>query len=231
MHKKFYFFAIRFSKFASVFFLCIGETDSSNNEESEGRVLGSSGVGAAASYHNMVAAMNEILSSTSSTNSLRTTATLSGSNHHRHHPCIKDSIKSLKDNQHKYKSNNQDLALLQGHTDHGQLLTKSNSVGVSGYPCDFDHMYASMTDGSAPGLVGLGTSPLRGGGSDGARQQSEANEVKHLKELLLLHLDLIQQQSEQIVTKDKLLAALRQENETVGILGLNKQKNLDDKVM
>lgn len=39
--------------------------------------------------------------------------------------------------------------------------------------------------------------------------------MKHLKELLLLHLDLIQQQSEQIVTKDKLLAALRQENETL----------------
>lgn len=75
-------------------------------------------------------------------------------------------------------------------------------------------MYASMTDGEAPVTVtsALGVSPLRGNEA----KPNDLTEVKHLKELLLLHLDLIQQQSEQIVTKDKLLAALRQENETVG---------------
>lgn len=63
------------------------------------------------------------------------------------------------------------------------------------FSCEFDHMYASMAEART----------LR----------DEGTEIRHLKELLLLHLDLIQQQSEQIVTKDKQLAALRQENETV----------------
>ncbi|XP_066601647.1 male-specific lethal 1-like 1 [Prorops nasuta] len=83
--------------------------------------------------------------------------------------------------------------------------------GILSFPCDFDHMYASMTDGGAPATSALGVSPLRGNEA----RQNDLTEVKHLKELLLLHLDLIQQQSEQIVTKDKLLAALRQENETL----------------
>lgn len=38
-------------------------------------------------------------------------------------------------------------------------------------------------------------------------------EVQHLKDLLLLHLDLIQQQAEQLVAKDKLIKSLRDENE------------------
>lgn len=90
-------------------------------------------------------------------------------------------------------------------------------VGILSFSCEFDHMYASMTDGGAPtaaaatAATALGVSPLRGN----EPRQNDLTEVKHLKELLLLHLDLIQQQSEQIVTKDKLLAALRQENETV----------------
>ena len=82
-------------------------------------------------------------------------------------------------------------------------VSEDNKAGILGFEV-FDHMYASMTDEEAA----LGVSPLRG---------SEVNEeARHLKELLLLHLDLIQQQSEQIATKDKLLTALRQENETVG---------------
>lgn len=86
------------------------------------------------------------------------------------------------------------------------------AAGILSFPCDFDHMYASMTDGGAPATAAtLSVSPLRGN----EPRQNDFTEVKHLKELLLLHLDLIQQQSEQIVTKDKLLAALRQENETV----------------
>ncbi|XP_067005140.2 male-specific lethal 1 homolog [Anabrus simplex] len=68
-------------------------------------------------------------------------------------------------------------------------------AGIMTYSCEFDHMYASLTDG--------------------ATVQKESAEIKHLKELLLLHLDLIQQQSEQIVTKDKQISALRQENETL----------------
>lgn len=94
---------------------------------------------------------------------------------------------------------------------------EDSKVGVlGGYSCAFDHMYASMTDDGAERVLAtatatLGVSPLRGN----EQRHNDLTEVKHLKELLLLHLDLIQQQSEQIVTKDKLLAALRQENETV----------------
>lgn len=92
-------------------------------------------------------------------------------------------------------------------------VSEDSKAGILGFPEDFDHMYASMTDGEAPASAtsALGVSPLRGNEA----RQNDLTEVKHLKELLLLHLDLIQQQSEQIVTKDKLLAALRQENETV----------------
>ncbi|XP_014467748.1 PREDICTED: male-specific lethal 1 homolog [Dinoponera quadriceps] len=98
--------------------------------------------------------------------------------------------------------------------------TTTGPAGILSFPCDFDHMYASMTDGGTPAAAtasavaaaaALGVSPLRGN----EPRQNDLTEVKHLKELLLLHLDLIQQQSEQIVTKDKLLAALRQENETL----------------
>jgi len=73
--------------------------------------------------------------------------------------------------------------------------TQDSKTGILAYSCEFDHMYASLTEG--------------------ATVQKDGAEVKHLKELLLLHLDLIQQQSEQLVTKDKQLSALRQENETV----------------
>ncbi|XP_068211350.1 male-specific lethal 1 homolog isoform X2 [Palaemon carinicauda] len=38
-------------------------------------------------------------------------------------------------------------------------------------------------------------------------------EVQHLKDLLLLHLDLIQQQAEQLVAKDKIIKSLRDEND------------------
>lgn len=92
-----------------------------------------------------------------------------------------------------------------------QSVAEDSKAGILSFPCDFDHMYASMTDGGAPATSSLGVSPLRGNEA----RHHDLTEVKHLKELLLLHLDLIQQQSEQIVTKDKLLAALRQENETV----------------
>ena len=136
---------------------------------------------AARAAYNMVAAMNEHLSSSSTTNSARTSAVQN----------------------HEYQSPTE--------------TSKSAAAGgILSFPCDFDHMYASMTDGGTPAAAtatsALGVSPLRGNEA----RHNDLTEVKHLKELLLLHLDLIQQQSEQIVTKDKLLAALRQENETVG---------------
>ena len=45
--------------------------------------------------------------------------------------------------------------------------------------------------------------------------KEESQETRHLKELLLLHLDLIQQQQELILMKDRQLQQMTQEKETV----------------
>nr|CAD7264079.1 unnamed protein product [Timema shepardi] len=74
------------------------------------------------------------------------------------------------------------------------FVPQDAKAGVVTYSCELDHMYASLNEGE---------------------NAQDNTEVKHLKELLLLHLDLIQQQSEQLVTKDKQLSSLRQENETL----------------
>ncbi|KAH0550005.1 male-specific lethal 1 homolog [Cotesia glomerata] len=161
--------------------------DSNNLNNSD---INNSGSSAATAAYNMVAAMNEHLSSSSTTNSARST------------------------------SAQNEFIITSGHaaTDNVEDIVgdKPTSAGILTFPCDFDHMYASMTDGGTPAVAAtatstLGVSPLRGN----EPRLNDLAEVKHLKELLLLHLDLIQQQSEQIVTKDKLLAALRQENETL----------------
>ncbi|KZC08712.1 PREDICTED: male-specific lethal 1 homolog [Dufourea novaeangliae] len=144
---------------------------------------------------NMVAAMNEHLSTTSATSGVRSntvsaTSTTANSVVNQNNSCSRNEFQNVDEN-------------------------GKSAAGILSFPCDFDHMYASMTDGGAPAAAtatsALGVSPLRGN----EPRQNDLTEVKHLKELLLLHLDLIQQQSEQIVTKDKLLAALRQENETL----------------
>lgn len=144
---------------------------------------------------NMVAAMNEHLSTTSATSGVRsnTASTASSAGNpaaNQNNSCPRNEFENVDED-------------------------GKPAAGILSFPCDFDHMYASMTDGGAPAAATatstLGVSPLRGN----EPRQNDLTEVKHLKELLLLHLDLIQQQSEQIVTKDKLLAALRQENETV----------------
>lgn len=64
----------------------------------------------------------------------------------------------------------------------------------------FDHMYACNSDNSE--LTNNCTT-------------TGESEVKHLKELLLVHLDLIQQQSEQLINKDKQIRSLKRENEMV----------------
>ena len=70
-----------------------------------------------------------------------------------------------------------------------------SKVGVVTFPCDFDHMYASMSDGMV--------------------SSKDKNEYKHLKEICLQHLDLIQQQSEIIAKQEKQIQTLRQEKERV----------------
>ena len=145
---------------------------------------------------NMVAAMNEHLSTTSATSGVRSNTVSTAST------TVNPTVV------------NQGNSCSRGEFENVDEDGKP-AAGILSFPCDFDHMYASMTDSGAPAVAtatsALGVSPLRGN----EPRQNDLTEVKHLKELLLLHLDLIQQQSEQIVTKDKLLAALRQENETV----------------
>ncbi|XP_055595327.1 protein male-specific lethal-1-like [Uranotaenia lowii] len=51
------------------------------------------------------------------------------------------------------------------------------------------------------------------GGKDTSEQMSLFKEVKQLQSILLLHLDLIQEQSDQILAKDKLIIKLKDENE------------------
>jgi len=62
-----------------------------------------------------------------------------------------------------------------------------------GLPCETDHMYANY--------------------SETGSYRELANEVSHLKSLLLFHLDLIQQQSESNASKDKQLSLLKHDNE------------------
>lgn len=78
------------------------------------------------------------------------------------------------------------------------LNSKDTKSGVIPYPCDFDHIYASNM-------------------SESENFSEKNSEFANLKELLLLHLDLIQRQSEQLLTKEKLISALKQENDTVGL--------------
>ncbi|XP_058447085.1 protein male-specific lethal-1-like [Malaya genurostris] len=51
------------------------------------------------------------------------------------------------------------------------------------------------------------------GSKDSTEQMSLFKEVKQLQSILLLHLDLIQEQSDQILAKDKLIIKLKDENE------------------
>ncbi|KAK6639958.1 hypothetical protein RUM43_008235 [Polyplax serrata] len=87
------------------------------------------------------------------------------------------------------------VAMMDSRSNKNQDFAATQDKCPKLYSCDFDHMYASVNDLSCTA--------------------SQVKEAKHLKELLLLHLDLIQQQSEQIVTKDKQIAALKQDYETL----------------
>jgi len=83
-----------------------------------------------------------------------------------------------------------------------QSPSEDKTIRYGVLPCETDHMYANYTDGG--------------------KYRELANEVAHLKALVLFHLDLIQQQSESNAAKDKQLSVLKQENEMVsGILLLD----------
>jgi hypothetical protein len=66
----------------------------------------------------------------------------------------------------------------------------------------YDHMYASNTENGEIDTTDTNC-------------QSAESEVKFWKEWLILHLDLIQQQSDEIVNKERTILILQQENEMV----------------
>lgn len=66
----------------------------------------------------------------------------------------------------------------------------------------YDHMYASDTGNGDTNAVNPSC-------------QSAESEVKFLKDWLILHLDLIQQQNDEILNKERTILILQQENEMV----------------
>lgn len=80
------------------------------------------------------------------------------------------------------------------------LLTKNNRKNDT-VNYNLDHLYCHTND----------TNYIRA--NSGTDAVAVLKEIKQLKAMLLLHLDLIQEQSDQLMTKDKLLANLRKENE------------------
>lgn len=80
-----------------------------------------------------------------------------------------------------------------------------------GHP--YDHIYASNNDNS-----------ILNSDIETHKQkpncQTADSEVRFLKQWLLLHLDLIQQQNEEILSKEKTILILQQENEMVGTYGM-----------
>lgn len=78
------------------------------------------------------------------------------------------------------------------------MTTQEETENKLAMAVEFDHMYIGCSESKA--TIGKDI------------------EVQHLKDLLLLHLDLIQQQAEQLVAKDKQIKDLRDENDNVSYL-------------
>lgn len=123
-----------------------------------------------------------------------------------------------------------DTSLVNFPTDLSALDQLDSKEGILSFP--FDHIYACHTDTTQLSSSGLRVDKddvISGRGVGNPKNifvrneistltenlNGSRNENRQLKELLLLHLDLIQQQSEQILNKEKLLLSLKQENETL----------------
>lgn len=79
----------------------------------------------------------------------------------------------------------------------------NNSESKDTLNFSYEHMYASNTENGELDATTAGNC------------QTAESEVKFLKEWLLLHLDLIQQQNDEILNKEKAILYLQQENEMV----------------
>lgn len=91
---------------------------------------------------------------------------------------------------------------------------ENNSTNVNQINCkndlisyNLDHVYCHTNDNNYISSTNNPTST--------SELLSIFKENKQLKSMILLHLDLIQEQSDQILSKDKIISSLRQENDTL----------------
>lgn len=107
-----------------------------------------------------------------------------------------------------------------------QLTRKVLSSDLSNY--NLDHLYChpsdkktqqqQPSDAVSPFHKGTAATAPTGGAPpppSNTDMGAVLKEIKQLKAMLLLHLDLIQEQSDQLASKDKLVLSLRKENETL----------------
>lgn len=102
------------------------------------------------------------------------------------------------------QNNNTKLSNSTENVDYFNSLNDGENIDDLSLP--YDHMYASSN------------SDINGVNSSDTNCQSAESEVKFLKEWLVIHLDLIQQQNDEILNKEKTIYVLQQENEMVSFL-------------
>ena len=77
--------------------------------------------------------------------------------------------------------------------------------------------FRRILENQVPKSSDIGTPEIKTGCEEPKLAKEDSQETRHLKELLLLHLDLIQQQQELLAAKDKQIAKASKENEGVGL--------------
>ncbi|KRT80546.1 hypothetical protein AMK59_8461 [Oryctes borbonicus] len=97
------------------------------------------------------------------------------------------------------QNNNTKLSNSTENVDYFNSINDGENIDDLSLP--YDHMYASSN------------SDVNGVSSSEANCQSAESEVKFLKEWLVIHLDLIQQQNDEILSKERAIYILQQENE------------------
>lgn len=104
---------------------------------------------------------------------------------------------------------NHNANLLCASTENINYFAGTNNVGdacaADGLNDSYDHMYATDTADNGDVV-----------NNSDSNCQSAESEVKFLKDWLILHLDLIQQQNDDILSKERTILILQQENEMVG---------------
>lgn len=96
-----------------------------------------------------------------------------------------------------------DAILLAHRTPTNTTMDSHSSVLAAKSNRNLDHLYCHPNE----------SNHRSSGTASTADMVSVLKEIKQLKAMLLLHLDLIQEQSDQLMSKDKMLASLRKENE------------------